>query len=147
VEEKQVAMEKAESWVRKTVHQGLKLDQWFRRSENSWEMLPEELLAEFHVELWQLIETDFKYEGHLGRQRSQIDRMSRQENRRIPAGLDFASIHGLKKEAQLRFSEIRPATLGQAGRIPGVTPADVAMLAVWLEKLERESLIANDLSE
>jgi tRNA uridine 5-carboxymethylaminomethyl modification enzyme len=147
VEEKQAALEKAESWVRKTVHQGLKLDQWFRRSENSWEMLPEELLAEFHVELWQLIETDFKYEGHLGRQRLQIDRMSRQENRRIPAEIDFSSIRGLKKEAQLRFSEIRPTTLGQAGRIPGITPADVAMLAVWLEKTERESLIASDLNQ
>jgi tRNA uridine 5-carboxymethylaminomethyl modification enzyme len=146
VEEKLAAMEKANAWVRKTVHQGLKLDQWFRRSENSWEMLPEELQAEFHVELWQLIETDFKYEGHLGRQRQQIDRMSRQENRRIPVELDFTSIHGLKKEAQLRFSEIRPTTLGQAGRIPGITPADVAMLAVWLEKLDRESLIASDLT-
>jgi tRNA uridine 5-carboxymethylaminomethyl modification enzyme len=146
VEEKQTALEKAGAWVRKTVHQGLKLDQWFRRSENSWEMLPEELLTEFHVELWQLIETDFKYEGHLGRQRLQIDRMSRQESRRIPAGIDFTSIRGLKKEAQLRFSEIRPATLGQAGRIPGITPADVAMLAVWLEKTERESLIASDLT-
>ena len=139
VVEKQAALEKADLWVRQTVHEGLKLDQWFRRSENSWQMLPEVIQSEFHVELWQLIETDFKYEGHLGRQRTQIERMSRQENRRIPANLDYATIHGLKKEAQHRFSEIRPATLGQAGRIPGITPADVAMLAVWLEKLEREA--------
>jgi tRNA uridine 5-carboxymethylaminomethyl modification enzyme len=102
-------------------------------------MLPEVIQSEFHVELWHLIETDFKYEGHLGRQRTQIERMSRQENRRISANIDYATIHGLKKEAQHRFSEIRPATLGQAGRIPGITPADVAMLAVWLEKLEREA--------
>ena len=86
-----------------------------------------------------LIETDFKYEGHLGRQRAQIDRMARQEGRRIPESLDYTTIRGLKKEAQVRFSEIRPATLGQAGRIPGITPADVAMLVVWLEKLEREA--------
>ena len=137
--EKQASLEKADFWVRQTVHEGLKLDQWFRRSENSWQMLPEAIQTEFHVELWQLIETDFKYEGHLGRQRTQIERMSRQESRRIPANLDYATIHGLKKEAQHRFSEIRPATLGQAGRIPGITPADVAMLAVWLEKLEREA--------
>lgn len=138
VVEKQAALEKADHWVRQTVHEGLKLDQWFRRSENSWQMLPEVIQTEFHMELWHLIETDFKYEGHLGRQRTQIERMSRQENRRIPANLDYATIHGLKKEAQHRFSEIRPTTLGQAGRIPGITPADVAMLAVWLEKLERE---------
>jgi tRNA uridine 5-carboxymethylaminomethyl modification enzyme len=139
VVEKQAALEKADIWARQTVHEGLKLDQWFRRSGNSWQLLPEIIQTEFHVELWHLIETDFKYEGHLGRQRSQIERMSRQENRRIPENLDYATIHGLKKEAQHRFSEIRPATLGQAGRIPGITPADVAMLAVWLEKLEREA--------
>jgi len=139
VVEKQATLEKADIWMRQTVHEGLKLDQWFRRSENSWQMLPSTIQSEFHVELWHQIETDFKYEGHLGRQRTQIERMSRQEGRRIPENLDYATIHGLKKEAQHRFSEIRPATLGQAGRIPGITPADVAMLAVWLEKLEREA--------
>lgn len=141
VEEKLAGMEKADRWVRQAVHEGLKLDQWFRRSENSWEMLPEHLLAEFHVELWSLIETDFKYEGHLGRQRTQIERMARQEGRRLPETLDYTTIRGLKKEAQVRFTEIRPTTLGQAGRIPGITPADVAMLVVWLEKLERETAI------
>jgi tRNA uridine 5-carboxymethylaminomethyl modification enzyme len=143
VREKQAAMEKAGHWVRQTVHEGLRLDHWFRRSENSWQMLPEGIREEFHVELWHLIETDFKYEGHLGRQHAQIERMNRQENRRLPANLDYATIHGLKKEAQLRFTEIRPATLGQAGRIPGITPADVAMLSVWLEKLEREASMAD----
>jgi tRNA uridine 5-carboxymethylaminomethyl modification enzyme len=136
---KLTAMEKADRWVRQAVFEGLKLDQWFRRSENSWEMLPEQLLTEFHVDLWELIETHFKYEGHLGRQQMQIDRMARQEGRRIPESLDYTMIRGLKKEAQVRFTEIRPATLGQAGRIPGITPADVAMLAVWLEKQQRES--------
>jgi tRNA uridine 5-carboxymethylaminomethyl modification enzyme len=139
VKDKLAGLEQADRWVRQAVHEGIKLDQWFRRSENSWDMLPGHLLEEFHVELWALIETQFKYEGHLGRQQTQIERMARQENRRIPEALDYAMIRGLKKEAQVRFTEIRPATLGQAGRIPGITPADVAMLVVWLEKLERES--------
>ena len=138
VKEKLVGLEKAESWVRQAVHEGAKLDQWFRRSETAWEALPENLLREFHVELWPLIETNFKYEGHLGRQQAQIDRMARQETRRLPLDLDYSSIRGLKKEAQVRFTEIRPATLGQAGRIPGITPADLGMLLVWLEKLGRE---------
>jgi tRNA uridine 5-carboxymethylaminomethyl modification enzyme len=85
-----------------------------------------------------MIETDFKYEGHLDRQQTQINRMARQESRKVPADLDYSAIRGLKKEAQVRFAEIRPMTLGQAGRIPGITPADVAMLAVWLEKRDRE---------
>jgi tRNA uridine 5-carboxymethylaminomethyl modification enzyme len=141
VEEKLAALEKADPYVRQTAHEGIKLDQWFRRTESSWENLPEHLLEMFHVELWPLIETNFKYEGHLGRQQAQIDRMSRQEGKRLPADLDYASIRGLKKEAQLRFTEIRPTTLGQAGRIPGITPADIAMLVIWVEKLEREAVV------
>jgi len=141
VEEKLVAMQKADPWARQTTHEGVKLDQWFRRTESSWENLPAQLLEMFHVELWPLIETNFKYEGHLGRQQAQIDRMSRQEGKRLPEDLDYTAIRGLKKEAQLRFTEIRPATLGQAGRIPGITPADIAMLVIWVEKLEREQSV------
>ncbi|MES2660318.1 MAG: tRNA uridine-5-carboxymethylaminomethyl(34) synthesis enzyme MnmG [Verrucomicrobiota bacterium] len=140
VEEKLAGLTEAETFVRQAVHEGVKLDQWFRRNENSWTTLPESLQEKFHVELWPLIETNFKYEGHLGRQQSQIDRMSRNEGKKLPADLDYATIRGLKKEAQVRFTEIRPATLGQAGRIPGITPADLAMLVVWLEKLEREAV-------
>jgi tRNA uridine 5-carboxymethylaminomethyl modification enzyme len=137
VEQKLVGLEKAQSFVQRAVHEGVKLNHWFRRSENSWQTLPGALLDEFEADLWPLIETHFKYEGHLGRQQAQIDRMSRQEGKKLPQGLDYLTIHGLKKEAQVRFSEIRPETLGQAARIPGITPADMAMLVVWLEKLER----------
>ncbi len=103
VEEKRSAMERAERWVRQTVHEGIKLDQWLRRSENSFEKLPENLLQEFPSDLWSLIETDVKYEGHLGRQRTQIERMARQEGRRLPGSLDYTTIRGLKKEAQVRL--------------------------------------------
>lgn len=138
VDEKLVELARADAWTRKTPFEGVKLDQWFRRSENSWQALPQELRKEFHPELWPLLETNLKYEGHLGRQQLQIDRMARQETKRLPESMDFLTVRGLKREAQLRFSEIRPSTLGQAGRIPGITPADIAILAVWLEKRERE---------
>jgi tRNA uridine 5-carboxymethylaminomethyl modification enzyme len=130
---------KAELWVRQVQHEGLKLDQWLRRSENSWSLLPESLLKEVPLGLWNAIETDIKYEGHLARQRTQVARLARQEGRHLPEDLDYTRLPGLKKEAQLRFTEIRPVTLGQAGRIPGITPADVALLAVWLEKRAREA--------
>ncbi len=133
------ALRQADQWGRKTSHEGLKIDHWFRRSDNIWQKLPPELKKEFHVELWPLIETHFKYEGHLERQQTQIDRLSRQESRRIPEQLDYAAINGLKHEAVARFSEIRPSTLGQAARIPGITPADIAILNVWLEKTSRTS--------
>lgn len=138
IEHKQSELGRARNWIRTTSHEGVKLDLWLRRNGNVWESLSEELLKEFHVELWPLIETEFKYEGHLERQEVQINRMSRQENRRLPETLDYTAIRGLKKEAQTRFTEIRPLTIGQAGRIPGITPADLAILVVWLEKQERE---------
>jgi tRNA uridine 5-carboxymethylaminomethyl modification enzyme len=141
IEEKQIQLAKADPWIKQTSFEGVKLDRWLRRNENSWERLPDDLKKEFHVELWPLIETNFKYEGHLGRQQTQISRMARQEGKRMPVDLDYTQIHGLKKEAQLRFSEVRPLTLGQAGRIPGITPADIGMLAVWLEKQNREEAL------
>lgn len=136
---KKAALDQAQEWIRRTTHEGIKLDQWFRRSENSWKDLPEEMRRQFPEEHWDLIETEFKYEGHLGRQQAQIERMSRQEARGIPQDTDYAEVRGLKREAQMRFSEIRPTTLGQASRIPGITPADIAILMVWLERRERQS--------
>lgn len=133
-EARRVGLEKADRWVRSAVHEGLKLDHWFRRSETSWQELPESLRREFSEDLWPLIETHFKYEGHLGRQQAQVLRMARQQGKGIPTDVDYTLIRGLKMEAQTRFSQVRPATLGQAGRIPGITPADLALLAVWLEK-------------
>ena len=130
-------LERADSWARKATYEGVKLDRWFRRGDQSWQSLPDEIRNEFSDDTWPLIETHFKYEGHLGRQQQQIDRMARMENRRIPADLDYDRIDALKKEAKVRFSEIRPATFGQAGRIPGITPADLGILGVWLEKQGR----------
>jgi tRNA uridine 5-carboxymethylaminomethyl modification enzyme len=138
VEEKQAALQKADRFIRDTAYDGIKLDHWFRRSETDWRTLPAEILKEFHVELWPLIETEFRYEGHLQRQQLQIDRMARHESKRIPADLDFAAIRGLKKEAQTVLGQIRPTTLGQASRISGITPADLAMVAVWMARHEKQ---------
>ena len=137
--EKQAVLDRAEQWVREAVCDGVKLDQWFRRHGNTWERLPEDLRREFPAEFWALIETEFKYEGHLVRQQTQVERMTRQEGQRLPEEIDYATITGLKREAQIRLNEIRPATLGQASRIPGVTPSDVAILMVWLDKRERQA--------
>lgn len=130
-------MEHADQWVRHASYEGVKLHQWLRRADSSWENLPDALRNEFSETDWPQIETDFKYAGHLARQQQQIDRMSRQQERQIPANLDFDLIPALKKEARVRFSEIRPHTVGQAARIPGITPADIAILVIWLDKLTR----------
>jgi tRNA uridine 5-carboxymethylaminomethyl modification enzyme len=137
VREKLAGLERARAWVRATTHEGIKLDHWFRRGGNSWRKLPEEMQNLFHVELWPLIETEFKHEGHLERQLRQVERLKRMEGTSIPSDADFHAISGLKIEARQRLAEIAPATLGQATRIPGITPADIAVLAVWLEKGKR----------
>ena len=79
-------------------------------------------------------ETAFKYEGYLKRQEASVERQRRQEGRHIPSEFVFAGIPGLSREMVDRLSSVRPGTLGQASRIPGVTPAAVAVLAAYLNR-------------
>jgi tRNA uridine 5-carboxymethylaminomethyl modification enzyme len=80
------------------------------------------------------IETDFKYEGYIQRQHAAIERHRRQEGRSIPREFEFTGIPGLSREMVERLSSIRPETLGQASRIPGVTPAAVSVIAAYLDR-------------
>ena len=80
------------------------------------------------------IETEFKYEGYLRRQTLAVERQRRQESRSIPSSFEFVGVPGLSREMVERLSSTRPATLGQASRIPGVTPAAVAVIATWLDR-------------
>jgi tRNA uridine 5-carboxymethylaminomethyl modification enzyme len=75
------------------------------------------------------LETGYRYEGYLRRQGESIDRLKRQESRAIPAGFRFEGIPGLSRESVERLTAVRPETLGQALRIPGVTAAAVALVA------------------
>ena len=110
----------------------LPLDRWLRRMENFWRSVPDPIRNEFPPDVWQQIETDLKYEGYLRRQEEQIARSERHENKAIPERIDYNSINGLRSEAVQKLSKIRPETLGQAARISGVTPADIALLGVWM---------------
>ncbi|MGE5864202.1 MAG: FAD-dependent oxidoreductase, partial [Rhizobacter sp.] len=80
-------------------------------------------------------ETEFRYEGYLRRQMASVDRLRRQEGRAIPDRFPFDRIPGLSREMVDRLSEVRPATLAQAARIPGVTPAAVAVVAAYLDRV------------
>ncbi len=111
-----------------------RLIQWLRRPENAIASLPvAEFLGEAPVHgLLATIETEAKYAGYISQQQRQIDRLRESELRRIPAAFEFASIPGLSTEAKQKLERVRPQTLGQAGRIPGITPAAVAVLDVYL---------------
>jgi tRNA uridine 5-carboxymethylaminomethyl modification enzyme len=78
------------------------------------------------------VETEVKYAGYIAQQERQIDRLRDSERRRIPADFVFAQIPGLSTEVKQKLERVRPETLGQAGRIPGVTPAAIAVLDVYL---------------
>jgi tRNA uridine 5-carboxymethylaminomethyl modification enzyme len=86
------------------------------------------------------VETAVKYEGYLKQEAARVARASRQERRRIPDEFPFARVPGLSREAVQRLSQIRPETLGQASRIPGITPAAIAVLGAFIGRLSPETL-------
>ncbi len=83
------------------------------------------------------VDVQAKYSGYLKRQNEEIDRQRRNEELRLPEGIDYADVGGLSNEARQRLRDVRPETLGQAARIPGLTPAAVSLLLVHLKKRER----------
>ena len=84
------------------------------------------------------VEIDIKYSGYLARQHRQVERIKKQANRKLPANIDYAGITTLSKEAREKLGTILPTTLGQAGRIPGVSQADTSALLLWLEIQQRQ---------
>ncbi|MBL9145221.1 MAG: tRNA uridine-5-carboxymethylaminomethyl(34) synthesis enzyme MnmG [Verrucomicrobiaceae bacterium] len=133
-EEKAAQLEAATTFAHTAAHDGIKIERWLRRPENSPALLPEEIRTQFTDEVWSLLENHLKYEGYVTRQESLIQKTARMEDQTLPASLDYLTIQGLKREAQLKLNQIRPATLGQAARVQGVTPADIALLAILLRK-------------
>jgi len=109
---------------------------WLRRPENKIGSLANsltEFLGEDPVHgLLANIETEAKYAGYISQQQRQMDRLRESEDRRIPSGFSFIAIPGLSTEAKQKLERVRPQTLGHAGRIPGITPAAIAVLDVYL---------------
>ena len=85
------------------------------------------------------VEIDIKYSGYLARQNQQVERVKKEENRKLPEVINYAEITTLSKEAREKLTKIQPSTLGQAGRIPGVSQADTAALLLWLAIRQRQT--------
>ena len=107
---------------------------WLRRPETQWRELPEEIRGVFPAAAWEAVEIDLRYEGYITRQHAAVEKLKQLDGKGLPADLDYARVRGLRSETRQKLAKLRPATLGQAGRISGVTPADVALLALLLEK-------------
>jgi tRNA uridine 5-carboxymethylaminomethyl modification enzyme len=92
------------------------------------------------AEVLEAVEIDIKYAGYIVRQEAQVRETKRLEAQTLPSGLDYTAITGLRLEAREKLSAVRPQNLGQAGRISGVTPADISVLIIYLEKLRKSAL-------
>ncbi|MBI3881595.1 MAG: tRNA uridine-5-carboxymethylaminomethyl(34) synthesis enzyme MnmG [Verrucomicrobia bacterium] len=107
--------------------------QLLRRPEVSYSQLAHKR-SDLPDEVIQQVEIAIKYEGYIARQEVEVARFRTLEDKQIPAALDYALVPSLRHEARQKLTAIRPATLGQAARISGVTPSDVGVLAVWLKR-------------
>jgi tRNA uridine 5-carboxymethylaminomethyl modification enzyme len=96
-------------------------------------------------EVAEQVEIRVKYEGYINRQERDIERMRHFEGAPIPEWLDYAAVPGLPRECKDRLNQVRPVTFGQAARISGVRPADIAVLHIYAEKLARQRAANGDL--
>ena len=109
------------------------LVQILRRPESRYADLPhrDESLP---TDIINQIEIEVKYAGYIERQASEIERIKTLQEKRIPTDFNFESVPSLRLEARQKLAKVRPATVGQAARISGVSPADVSILVVWLKR-------------
>jgi tRNA uridine 5-carboxymethylaminomethyl modification enzyme len=113
---------------------GLPIAQLLKRPEFGANDLPLELLSLLPTAIWELVETDFKYQGYAVRQTDQNRQLERRQQQVIPNWVDYDKIPGLRSETRQKLATTRPNSLGQAARISGITPADVAIISIWLYK-------------
>ena len=89
-------------------------------------------------EVREQVEIQIKYEGYIKKQQREIEESRRLEVKRLPAGVDYQQIAGLRLEAREKLQRVQPENIGQASRISGVNPADITTLLIWLEVQEKE---------
>ena len=133
-QEKRELLEKTRKVVTETRVDATPISQLLKRPDFDSKDLPPEIRSLASVEIWELIETDLKYEGYALRQTEQNRKLTRAVNQTIPDGLDFGRIAGLRSETRQKLAAVRPTSLGQAARISGITPADLAIISIWLVK-------------
>jgi tRNA uridine 5-carboxymethylaminomethyl modification enzyme len=134
---KQQAIDSELERLPETRNEGETLAQLLRRPGITYRDLPkrDENLS---PEVIQQIEIAVKYAGYIDRQQSEVEKLRSLESKQIPPGFDYALVPSLRSEARQKLAKIRPATLGQASRISGVSPADVSILMVWLKRAAPE---------
>jgi len=120
--------------LRTTRVENTSLDQWLKRPENEYATLLKNGFGNGPLTETEIrhVEFNIKYEGYISRQLSDINRFKNYERKSVPADLDYSLIRGLSREAKEKFFKIKPTSIGQASRIPGISPCDLSLLAVFL---------------
>lgn len=138
LQEKEEKLASASEFLRRQFVEHVSLEQWLRRHDvdllQIQSMVKEKLGLEFDLaaEVAEQLELEVKYAGYIHRQAEQIERFQKLESKMIPSNFDFLSINQLRREAREKFHQIRPTSIGQAGRISGISPADIAVLLMIL---------------
>jgi tRNA uridine 5-carboxymethylaminomethyl modification enzyme len=139
LDEKLRQIQLAEHLLAERIIEGHTAEKWLRRPEVQWEevtaRVPE--LREISQEAGLQVQYDVKYAGYVDRQQQDVNRLRRLASRAIPPQFDYAALTGLRTEARQKLAVIQPSSLDQASRIPGITPADVAVLLMHLESRGR----------
>jgi tRNA uridine 5-carboxymethylaminomethyl modification enzyme len=125
------------AYLRSQRHQQETLEKWLRRTDTDWqdlcELRPSLREWETRPDVVEQVVLESKYSGYIGRQSEQVERFAKLEGRRIPENFDYSAIPQLRAEAKQKLSRIRPASIGQASRVSGITPADLAVLLCYLD--------------
>jgi tRNA uridine 5-carboxymethylaminomethyl modification enzyme len=132
--EKAAFLDQARALASQTKLNGLPISQLLKRPDFNAEDLPSQFFSLLPAAVWQLVQTDFKYQGYAARQSEQNRQLERRRSQRIPAWLNYDEIPGLRSETRQKLTATRPSSLGQAARISGITPADLAIISIWLSK-------------
>jgi tRNA uridine 5-carboxymethylaminomethyl modification enzyme len=141
-EERRSALERLRARLEDTRAAGASLFQALGRPDAKWsDVLALDLSlseAGFDPAVVEQVTVDAKYAGYIGRQGAQVERFRRLEEKRIPADIDYRTIRQLRAEAREKLERVRPHSLGQAGRISGISPSDIATLLIHLKRREGE---------
>ena len=113
---------------------GIPVCQLLKRPDFGFQHLPEEFGSLAPAAIWEVVETELKCQGYATRQTAQNRELARRNSQRLPDGLDYGKIAGLRSETRQKLAAVRPSSLGQVARISGITPADIAIISIWLNK-------------
>lgn len=114
---------------------GIKFTDLIKRTELSYQLLKsiDTLRPNLSDEIYDQVNIQIKYEGYISRQQKQVEHFKKLEQKKLPIDIDYSKVKGLRIEARQKLEEIRPANIGQASRISGISPADISMLLVYLK--------------